>query len=405
VSARPSSPLTFRLLHRDASTRARAGLLTTPHGVVETPLFMPVGTQAALKTLHPDLVAQAGARIVLANTYHLYLQPGTAVVKRCGGLHGFMGWNGPILTDSGGFQVFSLPGREITEEGVRFAFEKGGSPTFLGPEEATRAQNDLGADIVMAFDECIPYPADHGYAARSVDRTLRWAERCATAHERPAAQALFGIVQGSVFPDLRERCARALVAMDLPGYAVGGVSVGEGHELMKRAVECSEPFLPEGKPRYLMGVGRPEDILEAMERGMDLFDCIIPTKFGRGGTLFTPTGKLRIQRKEYRKDRYPVDTSCTCPTCARFSRAYLHHLFAVDEPLGKALASLHNIHFYMQLVGRAREAILADRFPAFKRQFYRTYWGEDARPDSRTRRSREKSASTQEDFENSFDDS
>jgi len=388
VSEPRPSPLSFRLLHRDAATRARAGFLATPHGAVETPLFMPVGTQAALKTLHPDLVAQAGAKIVLANTYHLFLQPGTPVVKRCGGLHGFMGWQGPILTDSGGFQVFSLPGREITEEGVRFAFEKAGSPTFLGPEDATRAQNDLGADILMAFDECIPYPADHDYAARSVDRTLRWAERCVAAHERPGEQALFGIVQGSVFPDLRERCARALVAMDLPGYAVGGVSVGEGHELMKRAVECSEPFLPEGKPRYLMGVGRPEDILEAIERGMDLFDCIIPTKFGRGGTLFTATGKLRIHRKEYRKDRYPIDTACGCPTCTRFSRAYLHHLFAVDEPLGKALASLHNIHFYMMLVARAREAILADRFREFKREFYAAYLGDPAGSGGEGRRRR-----------------
>lgn len=365
----------FRLHHVDARTRARAGALTTPHGTADTPLFMPVGTQAAIKTLHPDLVAQAGARIVLANTYHLFLQPGPAVVKRCGGLHGFMGWQGPILTDSGGFQVFSLPGRIIEEAGVRFAFEKGGAPTFLGPEDSIRAQNDLGADIIMAFDECIPYPAEHGYVAEAVGRTLRWAERCVAAHDRPEEQALFGIVQGSVYPDLRERCARALVKMDLPGYAVGGVSVGEGHELMKRAVECSEPFLPAEKPRYLMGVGRPEDILEAIERGMDLFDCIIPTKLGRGGTLFTGTGKLRIQRKEYRKDRYPIDTACSCPTCRSFSRAYIHHLFEVDEPLGKALASAHNIYFYMTLVRRAREAILGDRFPEFKAEFYGAYLG------------------------------
>ncbi len=398
------SPVAFRLAHTDSRSAARAGLISTPHGAAETPLFMPVGTQAALKTLHPDLVAQAGARIVLANTYHLFLQPGTAVVKRCGGLHGFMGWAGPILTDSGGFQVFSLPGRVITEEGVRFAFEKGGSPTFLGPEEATRAQNELGADIIMAFDECIPYPADHAYAAQSVERTLRWARRCAAAHERPADQALFGIVQGSVFPDLRERCARALVELDLPGYAVGGVSVGEGHELMKKAVECSAPFLPEDKPRYLMGVGRPEDILEAIERGMDLFDCIIPTKFGRGGTLFTATGKLRIHRKEYRKDRYPIDTACACPTCARFSRAYLHHLFTVDEPLGKALASLHNIHFYMTLTARAREAILADRFGEFKREFYASYLGDPAGPGARARRGGRKGAPPQEISENTRDD-
>ncbi len=370
----------FTLEHEDPRTRARVGRLATPHGEVPTPLFMPVGTQAAVKTVHPDLLAGAGAGIVLANTYHLLLRPGPAVVKRCWGLHGFMGWSGPILTDSGGFQVFSLPGRTIEEGGVRFSFEKGGEPVFLTPEDSVRTQNDLGADIIMAFDECIPYPADHGYATRSVDRTLRWAERCAAAHARPADQALFGIVQGSVYPDLRERCARALAAMDLPGYAVGGVSVGEGHALMKRAVELSEPFLPRDKVRYLMGVGKPEDILEAIERGMDLFDCIIPTKYARGGTLFTWTGKLRIHKKQYRKDRYPVDTGCRCPTCSRFSRAYLHHLFAVDEPLGKTLASVHNIHFYLDLVGRARDAIRAGKFPEFKESFYRGYLGRSGRP-------------------------
>ncbi|MDF1552581.1 MAG: tRNA guanosine(34) transglycosylase Tgt [Deferrisomatales bacterium] len=382
MSAQRSHAVTFELEHTDSGCRARAGTLQTPHGTVPTPLFMPVGTQAALKTLHPDQVAAAGARIVLANTYHLFLQPGSAVVKRCGGLHGFMGWDGPILTDSGGFQVFSLPGREIVEEGVRFAFEKGGQATFLGPEESIGAQNDLGADIIMAFDECIPFPAERDYAARSVERTLRWMERCVAAHARPQDQALFGIVQGSVFPELREHCARELARLDLPGYAVGGVSVGEGHDLMREAVEYSEPFLPVDKPRYLMGVGKPEDILEAIERGMDLFDCIIPTKFGRGGTLFTGSGKLRIQRKEYRKDRYPIDTNCQCPTCRRFSRAYLHHLFTVDEPLGKALASAHNIHFYMTLVARARRAIVANRFPAFKREFYAEFFGDALGPEA-----------------------
>ena len=380
-----TAPVRYELVHRDARTRARAGVLHTLRGAVETPVFMPVGTQAAVKTVDPDFVARAGARIVLANTYHLYLQPGPAVVKRCGGLHGFMAWGGPILTDSGGFQVFSLPGRVITEEGVRFRYEKNGKPAFLSPEDSIRIQNDLGADIIMAFDECIPYPADHGYAAESVGRTIRWAERCLEAHGRPWDQALFGIVQGSVYRDLRERCARALVEMDFPGYAVGGVSVGEGHELMKRAVEMTEPFLPEDKPRYLMGVGKPEDVLEAIERGMDMFDCIIPTKFARGGTLFTWTGKLRIHKKIYRKDRYPIDTSCPCPTCQRFPRAYLHHLFAVDEPLGKALASVHNIHFYMELVRRARAAILEDRFPEFKRDFYSDFFGDPAGPRPRGR--------------------
>jgi queuine tRNA-ribosyltransferase len=347
---------------------------------------MPVGTQAFLKSLHPDLVAQAGAAVVLANTYHLILQPGTAVVKRCGGLHGFMGWGGPILTDSGGFQVFSLPGRVISEEGVRFAFQKGGQQIFLGPEQSIQAQNELGADIIMAFDECIPYPAERRYARQSVDRTLRWAERSLAAHARPEEQVLFAIVQGSVYPELRERCARSLTELGFPGYAVGGVSVGEGHELMKEAVEMSEPFLPVDKPRYLMGVGKPEDLLEAIERGMDLFDCIIPTKFGRSGTLFTESGKLRIHKKEYRKDRYPIDTSCGCPTCSRFSRAYLHHLFVMDESLGKALASVHNIHFYTNLMARAREAILGDRFSAFKEEFYRSFFGSPLGPRAATER-------------------
>ncbi len=368
-------PIKYTLEHVDSGTRARAGRLATPHGEVPTPLFMPVGTQAALKTVHPELVEQAGARIVLSNTYHLFLQPGTAVVSRLGGLHDFMGWKGPILTDSGGFQVFSLPGRVITEEGVRFAFEKDGKQVFMGPEESIAAQNDLGADIIMAFDECIPYPAEHDYAAKSVERTLRWAQRSLDAHKRPSEQGLFGIVQGSIYPDLRERCARALVDMDLPGYAVGGVSVGEGHDLMKLAVEYSEPFLPADKVRYLMGVGRPEDILEAIERGMDIFDCIIPTKFGRAGVFFTSTGKLRIHKKNYRKDRYPIDTSCTCPTCRNFSRAYLHHLFTVDETLGKTLGSIHNVHFYMELTRNARAAILENRFDEFKRDFYTSYLG------------------------------
>jgi len=370
-----NGPLSFKLQHKDSQTRARAGLLETRSGTVETPLFMPVGTQAAIKATHPDLVKQAGAEIVLANTYHLWLQPGAAVVKRCGGLHEFMGWKGPILTDSGGFQVFSLPGREISEEGVRFQFSKNGNPTFLSPEDSIRTQNDLGADIIMAFDECIPYPSDRKYVRQSVERTLRWAERCLKAHERPGEQALFGIVQGSAYPELREKCAVELAAMNFPGYAVGGVSVGEGHELMKRAVEYSEPFLPENKPRYLMGVGRPEDILEAIERGMDLFDCIIPTKLGRGGTFFTWTGKLRINKKEYRKDRYPIDTACQCPACTRFSRAYLNHLFEVGEPLGKALGTIHNIYFYMSLVRKARQAILADRYIQFKNEFYENFFG------------------------------
>jgi queuine tRNA-ribosyltransferase len=362
-------PVHFHLEHTDRETRARAGVLTTPHGTLATPLFMPVGTQAALKGLHPALTDDLDVRMILANTYHLFLQPGTAVVARLGGVHDFMGWRGSIITDSGGFQVFSLPEKTISEEGVEFMDPKSGKPVFMGPEIATQAQNELGADIIMAFDECIPYPADHQYAADSVERTLRWARRCLEAHQNSRTQALFGIVQGSVYPDLRERSARELVRMGFPGYAVGGVSVGEGHELMKQAVDYSVPFLPEDKVRYLMGVGRPEDIIEAVERGMDIFDCIMPTFLGRAGVFFTGAGRVRINKKSYRKDRYPIDTRCQCPTCTRFSRAYLHHLFAVDEPLGKTLGTIHNIHYFMSLMGQMRRAILEDRFLAFKRAF------------------------------------
>jgi queuine tRNA-ribosyltransferase len=362
-------PVRFHLSHTDRNTRARAGTLSTPHGTVPTPLFMPVGTQAALKALHPALAEETGAQIVLANTYHLLLQPGPAVVARLGGLHPFMGWKRPVLTDSGGFQVFSLPQKTISEEGVEFTDEKTGKSVFMGPEESIVTQNELGADIIMAFDECIPFPSDHGYAAKSVERTLRWARRSLDAHQKKDSQALFGIVQGSIYPDLRQRSAEGLVEMDFPGYAVGGVSVGEGHELMKKAVEYSVPFLPEDKVRYLMGVGHPEDIIEAVERGMDIFDCIIPTLFGRSGVFFSTTGKIRINKNSYRKDRYPIDTHCRCSTCARFSRAYLHHLFTVDEPLGKTLGTIHNIHFYMTLMQQMREAILEDRFSQFKKGF------------------------------------
>jgi queuine tRNA-ribosyltransferase len=362
-------PVRFQLIHKDRKTQARAGTIITPHGTVPTPLFMPVGTQAALKSLHPSLADETGAQIVLANTYHLFLQPGAAVVARLGGLHSFMGWQKPILTDSGGFQVFSLPNKTISENGVEFTDDKTGKSVFMGPEESIACQNDLGADIIMAFDECIPFPSTHDYTAKSVERTTRWAKRSLNAHVKKDSQALFGIVQGSVYPDLRQRSAESLVEMDFPGYAVGGVSVGEGHELMKRAVEYSVPFLPQEKVRYLMGVGHPEDIIEAVERGMDIFDCIIPTLFGRSGVFFTTTGKVRIHKNSYRKDRYPIDTQCRCSTCTRFSRAYLHHLFTVDEPLGKTLGTIHNIHFYMNMMNRMREAILQDRFIEFKQNF------------------------------------
>jgi len=362
----------FELLHKDRSSRARRGRVTTPHGVIETPIFMPVGTHAALKALTPAQVEETGAQIILANTYHLHLKPGEGLVEKAGGLHRFMHWDRPILTDSGGFQVFSLPNKRITEEGVEFRNEVTGEQIFLGPKEAIAIENALGADIIMAFDECIPYPATHDYAARSIKKTIRWAEACLKAHKRKD-QALFGIVQGSVYPDLRRECAEQLTRLEFPGYAIGGVSVGEGLELLKQVVDFTEPFLPEHKPRYLMGVGLPEDILESIERGMDMFDCVIPTRYARSATLFTSRGRIRLTHRRYRRDFYPVDASCDCYCCRNFSRAYLHHLFSANEVLSATLSAIHNVHFYLQLVTRAREAIETDRFADFKRAFLEEY--------------------------------
>ncbi len=341
---------------------------------------MPVGTHGAVKALTPEQVRRCGAEIVLANTYHLALRPGEALVKKLGGLHAFMRWDGPILTDSGGFQVFSLPKVEIDDRGARFRNEVDGSQVDLTPERAIQIQNDLGADVIMAFDECTPYPADRARMQQGVRRTLTWLQRCVAAHARPSEQALFGIVQGSTDLALRRSCAEAVVGFDLPGYAIGGVSVGEGHELLCRITEHTAPLLPEQKPRYLMGVGLPEDLLAAIGHGMDLFDCVIPTRYARSGVLFTARGRLRITNRRYRRDAYPIDTSCRCETCAAgFSRAYLHHLYAANEVLSAILASAHNLSFYEQLVARAREAICAGRYADFCAEFlagYRTQGGD-----------------------------
>ncbi len=366
----------FDLIAKDASTRARRGRLHTPHGNIETPIFMPVGTHGALKAMTPAQVAEAGAQIILANTYHLHLKPGEGLIDKAGGLHAFMHWSAPILTDSGGFQVFSLPRKEITDEGVFFKHEVTGQRIFLGPKEATAIQNQLGADIIMAFDECIPYPASHEYAAQSVQKTLRWAETCLKHHKRPD-QALFPIVQGSVYPDLRKECAEQLTAMDCPGYAIGGVSVGEGLELLKQVVDDTEPYLPEHKPRYLMGVGLPEDILESIERGMDMFDCVIPTRYARSATLFTRRGRIRLTHRRYRRDFFPVDPSCDCYCCVNFTRAYLHHLFNANEVLSATLAAIHNVRFYLNMVAGAREAIQQGAYADFKETFLREYGRDD----------------------------
>ena len=362
----------FELLKKDPGTAARRGRLQTPHGTIETPIFMPVGTHGALKAMTPAQVEDTGAQIILSNTYHLHLKPGESLVKKAGGLHQFMNWKKPILTDSGGFQVFSLPKKRIGEEGVHFRHELTGDEIFLGPKEAMQIQNDLGADIIMAFDECIPYPATQEYSAKSIKKTLRWAENCLKHHNRQD-QALFGIVQGSVYPDLRKECAEQLTRMNFPGYAVGGVSVGEGLELLKKVVDYTAPFLPENKPRYLMGVGLPEDILESIERGMDMFDCVIPTRYARSASVFTSRGKLRLTNREYRRDFFPVDPACDCYCCKNFSRAYLHHLFNANEILSATLSAIHNVHFYLNMVTDARKAIEDGEFSAFKNEFLGNY--------------------------------
>jgi queuine tRNA-ribosyltransferase len=369
-----NAPLRFRLDAR--SGEARAGSLWTPHGSISTPAFMPVGTHGAVKAMTPDQVRATGAQMILANTYHLSLRPGEGLIHKQGGLHGFMRWDGPILTDSGGFQVFSLPKVEISDRGVRFKNDVDGSSVDLTPERSIEIQNVLGADIIMAFDECTPYPATRKLAQTGVRRTLSWIERCMKAHQRPNDQALFGIVQGSTFADLRRSCAEALVALDLPGYAIGGVSVGEGHDLLCEITSLTAPLLPESKPRYLMGVGMPEDLLAAIGYGIDLFDCVIPTRYARSASVFTARGRIRLTNRRYRRDGYPIDPSCSCVACAGgFTRAYLHHLFAANEILSAILASIHNVHFYETLVARARQAIVEGGFEAFRRDFLEGYAG------------------------------
>ncbi len=362
----------FVLEATDRGSAARAGRLTTPHGEVPTPVFMPVGTQAAVRALTPQQLQETGARIVLANTYHLALRPGSELVRKAGGLHGFMAWPGPILTDSGGFQVFSLPRKEISSQGVRFASEVDGREIMLTPELAIEMQHALGADIIMPLDECTPFPATRKLAARGVEHSLSWLERCIAAHAG-GTQALFGIIQGSVYPELRRECAEAMLKLDLPGYAIGGVSVGEGLEQLKRVLAATAPYLPADRPRYLMGVGLPEDLLESIERGMDLFDCVIPTRFARSATLFSRRGRIRMTHRRYRRDFYPIETSCACYACRDFTRAYLHHLYHSNEILGTILGAIHNVTFYQDLMTQAREAILTGGFVRFKRAVLAEY--------------------------------
>ena len=355
-----STAVFLRILHR--AGQARCGILSTPHGTAETPLFMPVGTKAAVKTLAPDDLRKAGISMILANTYHLALRPGGETVARMGGLHRFMAWDGPILTDSGGFQAFSLAKlAKVDEEGISFQSHLDGTPVRLTPERVVEIQEKLGPDVMMPLDHLVPWPCTEAAAREAMERTHRWAARSKAAQQRPD-MALFGIVQGSVFRPLREASAAALAAMDFPGYAIGGLSVGEGQERMLETLAWTTPLLPGDKPRYLMGVGTPSDLVHAVRLGVDLFDCILPTRLGRNGWAYTSRGVVKVKQERYREDSAPLDPACDCDTCRIFSLAYLRHLYVTEEILGLRLLSCHNIRFYARLMARMREMIRNDSF-------------------------------------------
>ena len=367
------SEFSFEVTHVCKQSGARTGILHTPHGDVLTPMFMPVGTLATVKFVSPEEITEMNAGVILANTYHLWLRPGEDIVKEAGGLHKFMNVNNPILTDSGGFQVFSLmENRKITEEGVHFKNHLNGDKLFLSPEKAIQIQNDLGADIIMSFDECPPYPSTHAYMKDSVERTLRWAKRGKEAHQNDK-QALFGIVQGVEFEDLRAYSAQELVKMDFPGYSIGGTSVGESKETMYKMIDYAIKYLPLEKPRYLMGVGSTDAILEGVLRGVDMFDCVLPTRIARHGTLMTSTGRLNIRNAKNERDFGPIDAECDCYTCKNYSRAYLRHLIRCNEGLGMRLLSIHNLRFLIKLTEEVRLAIQEDRFLDFKEAYFKKH--------------------------------
>lgn len=369
--------VTFDLLKTDTRTKARRGTVHTPHGDIQTPIFMPVGTAATVKAMRPEQVKELGAQIILSNTYHLYLRPGHEIVREAGGLHKFMNWDGPILTDSGGFQVFSLGAmRKISEEGVQFRSHIDGSKHMLSPEKSIEIQHALGSDIIMAFDECAPYPADRDYVKSSLELTTRWLKRCKTFHEesgRTDIQSLFGIQQGGTYKDLRKQSSEEIVALDLPGYAIGGLSVGEPKELMYDVMDDCVDMLPADKPRYLMGVGSPDCLFEGVERGIDMFDCVLPTRIARHGMAMTSRGRVNIKNAQYERDFTPLDPECDCYTCRNYSKAYLRHLFKCDEILSSMLMTNHNLHFLVNTMTNIRQAIDEDRFTDYKKEFYDKY--------------------------------
>ena len=370
-----SQAITYELLHECKQTGARRGVIHTPHGDIQTPVFMPVGTQATVKSMTPDeLKDMIDAKIILSNTYHLYLRPGSKLVKEAGGLHKFMNWDRAILTDSGGFQVFSLGDlRTISEEGVEFKSHLDGSKHFFSPESVMETENDLGADIIMAFDECVEYPATYEYTTQSMERTTRWAKRCKEAHKNTEKQGLFGIIQGGFYKDLRDKSLEDLVAMDFPGYAIGGISVGEPKEEFLDILRYTTPKMPKNKPRYLMGVGTPDYLIEAALAGIDMCDCVLPTRIARNGTAMTWNGKVVVRNATYERDFTPLDSECDCYTCRNYTKAYLRHLVKTKEILGVRLLSIHNLYFLSKLMERVRKEIENDNLLNFKNEFYSKY--------------------------------
>ncbi len=364
----------YELIKTCKQSGARLGKLYTPHGIIDTPIFMPVGTQATVKTMTPEELIEINSQIILSNTYHLYLRPGHKLIEKAGGLHKFMNWDKPILTDSGGFQVFSLgPLRKISEEGVEFRSHIDGSKHFISPEKSIEIQNSLGADIIMVFDECISYPAEYDYVKNSLERTTRWAERCKKAHNNIENQALFGIIQGGVYRDLRKQSAEEIIEIGFPGYAIGGLSVGEPKPLMYEILEYITPLMPEDKPKYLMGVGGTDDLIEGAIRGIDMFDCVLPTRIGRNGTAMTSQGRVVIKNAIHTESLEPLDPECNCYTCKNYTRAYLRHLFKANEILGLRLLTYHNLYFLLRLMENIRQAIREDCLLDYKNKFFQKY--------------------------------